>query len=186
MNGWADVPLGVEGLLQAQQVGERLRREHPIAPVYSSPLRRTAETARPIAAGTQRMFRFVRSLREINCGVVDGWPVSRVRSEYPEWWEANLRQQDDEFRWPEGESYRHFRARVLRAIASIARRHEGEEVIVVTHTGVITQIIGSFCGEPPARWDTWRPHHASITTIEVAGDEAKLVRFDDHEHIRKA
>lgn len=184
MNGWADVPLSHGGREQAIALGRRLAEEAPEAVIYASPLRRTVETAQPLAERLGRAPVPLRSIREIHCGIVDGWPTSRVMREYPEWWEANLAQADDDFRWPEGESYRHFRSRCLRAIRALNSRHPAERVIVVTHTGVITQLLGAFCGISAARWDTWRPHHASITRIEVCGDDAMLHTFDDHEHLR--
>jgi len=46
--GRVDLPLDDTGLAQAQAVAKRLA-DHPIVAVYSSPLKRAMETARPTA-----------------------------------------------------------------------------------------------------------------------------------------
>jgi broad specificity phosphatase PhoE len=124
------------------------------------------------------------SLREICCGVLDGWPVAEVEQVYPDLWQANLSRSDDDFGWPGGETYRGFRNRVLRAIRRIARLHRGGRVAVVTHAGVISQIIGSLAGQPAARWQLFRPAPASLTELRWHGDVCRVLRFDDRRHLR--
>jgi broad specificity phosphatase PhoE len=136
------------------------------------------------------------SLREIGCGGVDGWTLARVRRRFPRLWAANLARADERFRWPGGESYREFRARCLRAIRRIAAAHLGARVVVVTHAGVITQVLAAIHGIAPARWDAFRVGNASVTVVRwdrrgaaagaaeatrLAG--AALVRFDDRSHL---
>ena len=70
-------------------------------------------------------------------------PISEVQQRYPKLWEENEAQQNENFSWPDGETYRRFRRRVLRVVNAIARRHEGQRVLVVTHAGVINQVLGT-------------------------------------------
>lgn len=184
--GWTDVPLSERGLRQAEQVMLRLRDEPVRAPIYTSSLRRAEQTAAVIGGATGLPLVPLRCLREIRCGTVDGWPASRVQREFPSRWRANLAQDDVDFRWPGGESYLHFRARTVRGVGAIACRHPGEPVIVVTHAGVVTQLLGSIRGVSPARWETFRPAHASLTLVEWQGARGVLRRFDDREHLEEA
>ncbi|AUX32096.1 MULTISPECIES: histidine phosphatase family protein [Sorangium] len=182
MSGWTDTPLDARGREEAEALGRRLARGPAFDAVYASPLSRALETAR-IAAGAWGPVRTHDGLREIGCGDVDGAPIEEVKARHAALWEANLRQDDDDFRWPGGESYRELRARSLAAIGAIAAAHPGQRVLVVTHAGVIGQILGALHGVPAARWEPFRPGNASLTSLAWQGDRGVLLRFDDREHV---
>lgn len=174
MAGWTDLPLSDEGRMELRSVAAHFDAR-AFAAIYASPLRRARETADALA----RDVRIRAALREIHCGEVDGWTIARVKRELPQLWEANLRQDDDAFRWPGGESYREFRERVRGAIEVLAGAHEGERILVVTHAGVIGQAVGMALGTPPARWGAHRPENLTLT--ELARDDRGLsvVRFGE-------
>ncbi|WP_437941705.1 histidine phosphatase family protein [Sorangium sp. So ce341] len=182
MSGWTDTPLDAQGREEAEALGRRLARGPAFDAVYASPLSRALETAR-IAAGAWGPVRPHDGLREICCGDVDGAPIEEVRARHAALWEANLRQDDDDFRWPGGESYREFRARCLATIGAIAAAHPGQRALVVTHAGVIGQIVGALHGVPAARWEPFRPGNASLTSLSWQGERGVLLRFDDREHV---
>lgn len=180
--GWYDAPLTPLGCEQVQLLRERLWFEPAVSAVYASTLRRAAETAwaAPMAALLSD------SLREIHCGVLDGEPLAEIEARHPDLWRRNLAQIDEDFGWLGGETYRRFRERVLRAIDTIAARHAGERVLIVTHAGVISQIMGTLAGLTAARWEEFRPGNASITEIDWAGGASKVRRFDDRRHLEIA
>lgn len=178
MSGWTDLPLTSEGRLQARRLRERIAEGPPVDAFFASTSRRAVDTA-SILAGERRGTEVCEALREINCGAVDGQPVGEVKRKYPELWATNERQDDPEFRWPGGESYREFRQRCTEAVARIAAEHAGGHVVVVTHAGVIGQIVGAFHGLVPARWSAYRVRNCSVTELLWAADGVSLVRFDD-------
>ncbi|WP_437563229.1 histidine phosphatase family protein [Sorangium sp. So ce542] len=182
MSGWTDTPLDARGREEAEALGRRLAGGPAFDAVYASPLSRALETAR-IAAGAWGPVRTHDGLREICCGDVDGAPIEEVKARHAALWEANLRQDDDDFRWPGGESYRELRARCLAAIGVIAAAHPGQRVLVVTHAGVIGQVLGALHGVPAARWEPFRPGNASLTSLSWQGERGVLLRFDDREHV---
>jgi alpha-ribazole phosphatase/probable phosphoglycerate mutase len=192
--GWADPPLTPLGRAQAARVAEYLAGEPRPAALYASPSARAHETATALGHRLGLPPRLVPALREIHCGRLDGRPLAEVRRRYPELWARNLAQVDDDFRWPGGESYRGFRARVLAALGRIAAAHAGQRVVVVTHTGVISQAIGALDGTAAARWEAHRAGNASLTEVRwPAGDvpgartgpggAGTLVRFDVRAHL---
>jgi len=69
--GWEDLPLDEVGRRQAHAVADLLREE-PIHAVYSSPLIRAVETARPLAAGHHLDIRTREDLKEIDFGQFQG------------------------------------------------------------------------------------------------------------------
>lgn len=177
--GWADIPLSEKGKAQLERVRERF--DPDVADlVYSSDLHRAIITAEAVARG--RRIVQLRSLREISCGIVDGWTVDEVRARFPEQWRENKAESDPHFTWPGGESYVRFRARVERGIRGIAQRHPGGRVLVVTHAGVISQLLGIIDGRSPAAWSKDRPGNCSVTTIRW-DDGPHLVEFDARAHL---
>jgi broad specificity phosphatase PhoE len=151
--------------------------------VYSSPLRRAYDTATAVADSGLAPVRICPALQEIDCGVLDGLPIDEVQRRFPDVWAADLSEADDRFRWPGGESYREFRCRCLRAIRAIARAHQDANVAVVTHAGVVTQIVGALQGISPARWAWSRPATTALTEIVWERGTGSVVTFDDHSHL---
>jgi broad specificity phosphatase PhoE len=183
MSGWHDVPLSAEGRIEIALLARRLQCERSISGIYSSTLRRAADTAAAIASALELPITYVPELREISCGEVDGREIEQVKREYPLLWEKNLRQDDPDFRWPGGESYREFRIRCLRGIRMIAANHAGSQVALVTHAGVISQIIGYVQGMSPARWEAHRPATASVSVLEWQDPSGAVLSFDDRSHL---
>jgi alpha-ribazole phosphatase/probable phosphoglycerate mutase len=182
LNGWTDAPLSDTGLEEARLVVARLAPDARIVAVYTSPLMRARAVAERLASRELPLI-CVRDLSEIGCGEVDGWHVDRVRRHYPLLWHRNELQEDEHLRWPGGESYREFRDRCLAAIDAIVRTHPGQRVVVVTHAGVVCQLLGAIAGKSCARWDAFRPGNASITTVEFRGADRRVVGFDDRAHL---
>jgi probable phosphoglycerate mutase len=179
MTGWTDVPLSPAGEEQARSLGVRMAAEPPAAALYSSPLRRARDTAEVVGRSIGLPVQLRDDLREIACGEADGLPLREVRARFAEVWLRHRRQDDPDARWPGGESYAEFRARVLLETAWISARHPGSSALVVTHAGVISQILGWVQGLPASRWGDWRPGNCSLTEIVWQPGRVELVRFDD-------
>jgi 2,3-bisphosphoglycerate-dependent phosphoglycerate mutase len=165
LQGWFDPPLsrsGIEQVTRFRRLG--LLMTAPAA-LYSSTLVRATQTAEALAVAWQVPLIPEPDFREIHCGRLEGMPLREVAALHPELWARNLAQEDDEFGWPEGESYVGFRARVLGALGALAARHSGQRVAVVTHAGVINQVVGVARGRRAAEWETFRPDPLSATEI---------------------
>jgi broad specificity phosphatase PhoE len=182
LSGWSDLPLTDLGRRQVCALRQAYAGAR-FAAVLSSPLDRALKTADAFAPGNS--IELCSDLREIHCGHMEGMLVEKIMADCPELWSANLRQDDDEFRWPGGESYREFRARCLQALGRIASLFDGERVVVVTHTGFVGQVLGALAGIRAARWDAFRPGNASITELVWSDTERRVVRFDDRSHLRE-
>lgn len=110
-------------------------------------------------------------------------PVGEVRRRFPGLWDANLRQDDEDFRWPGGESYREFRQRCVSAVRTIAAAHPGTSVAVITHAGFITQVVGTIAGASAACWGRSRPRNTTLTEIMWSNGSGALLRLDDGAHL---
>lgn len=184
MSGWTDLPLSAAGRQQARRLVARVRPLLRGARVYSSSSRRAMETAALMTDGRVPITP-LDALREINCGAVDGRSLAEVRLLHPALWIANQRQDDPDFRWPGGESYREFRARCLGAMQDLAGRHPGARLLVVTHAGFISQVVGAVRGVGPAQWEAFRPANCSLTTVIWRAHGGQVVAFDDTDHLHE-
>jgi probable phosphoglycerate mutase len=141
--GHADPPLNAAGRRQAETLAAQLAGGG-VAAIYSSDLRRAAETARIVAdrlglAVTERP-----ELREIDVGSWSGLTSEDVRTRFPEAFE----------RWRsgeighDGETREELALRVVPAVEALAHAHPGETVLVVTHGGVIRALRHHAAGDP--------------------------------------
>ena len=121
--GHADVPLNARGLEQARALGERLSAE-PVDAIYSSDLSRARDTAAVVGKRLGVAVVLDADLREIDVGPIEGLTAEEARG-FDGW---------------QGEPKEAHAARVLRAVHSIAERHPGERVLVVTHGGSLRRI----------------------------------------------
>lgn len=162
--GWLDLPLSPTGERQLQAFRAEPSAFKPEA-LYASSLSRARVTAGALAFNWNVPVSVDPQLREINCGAFEGMPIQEVKHRYPELWARNASQADDNFAWPEGETYKNFRQRIFETLSRIARRHANRRIPVVTHTGVISQVVGAMKGLSPAVWEQYRP--APFTATEV-------------------
>ena len=185
LSGTTDLPLTELGHRQASALahsGALGGADH----VYASPLSRALATAAPLAehAGLEVVCRH--GLEEIHCGELDGVEIDVVRTRFPTVWATNEAQTDAAFRWPGGESYLELRERSVATVNEIGITHRGARVVVVTHAGVISQLIGTIRGVPPARWSAFRVGNASITELDWGTGGGSVVVFDRRDHLPAA
>jgi len=178
--GWLDLPLSPEGQQQLAALARRGCHQPRPDALYTSPLRRTSTVAARLGALWHLQPTTRDALREIHCGTLEGAAIADIQRREPALWARHLAQADDAFAWPGGESYAAFRARVVTGLTAIAGSHPGQRVAVVTHSGVISQVLGLTCGRRPAAWEPDRPAPLTATTVIWSDDHpTEVVRFND-------
>lgn len=148
--------------------------------LYTSTLRRASDVAAELSRAWALVPRAVEWAREIHCGDVEGMPIERLRHRFPVFWARNQAQTDDTFAWPGGETYREFRARVLAGLDAAATAHPGGRVAVVTHAGVVSQVLGVLRHRPAAVWAVDRPDPFTATEVTWEhGAPRAVLTFND-------
>src|SRR5437763_7853030 len=146
VDGHGDPELAPEGREQAEKLADRLAHEH-IDAIYVTTLRRTAETAAPLAKRLGIEPRVEPDLREIYLGEWEGVAFRKYVSEgHP-----TAVQMFAEKRWdviPGAETNEALATRVRAGLERIIAKHVGQLVVVVVHGGVIGQIMGLASGAP--------------------------------------
>ena len=180
--GGTDVPLSDIGRDQLRKLAVRLADE-PIAAVYASPLGRTMETARVLAAPHGLSVTPKDGLREISHGHWEGKTRAVVEKEYPK--EYALWESDPfSFAPPEGETGLAVTARALPALLAIVAAHPGVQVLVASHKATIRLLIGSLLGFDLRRYrDHLDQSPASLNILDFKDvSHARLSLFNDISH----
>ena len=178
--GSYDVPLNAAGRGHLRS----LLRKRPTRPIpdalYASSLTRALEVSSELGAAWALQPQIVDWAREIHCGAVEGMPFEQLQRELPELWARNQEQTDDEFAWPGGETYAQFRARVLAGVQATAAAHPAGRIAVVTHAGVISQVLGVIRRRPAAVWASDRPEPLTATEVTCEGGvPSTVLTFND-------
>jgi probable phosphoglycerate mutase len=177
--GHADPPLSALGREQAQRLAARLVTEH-IDAVYVTSLRRTAETAAPLAAATGHVPVVEHYLREIYLGEWEGWVFEQKFVDR----DPLALQLVEAERWdliPGCEPIDGFADRVRAGIGRIAVAHPDERVLVVVHGGVIGEVLAQASGSRP--WAFIGADNASISHVVVTDTRWVVRRFNDTTHL---
>jgi 2,3-bisphosphoglycerate-dependent phosphoglycerate mutase len=179
VGGHGDPPLSSEGSKQARRVGARLAATG-VAAIYVTNLRRTAQTAEPLAERLGLDLRVEPDLREVYLGeweggifrkmVADGHPIS-LRMAAEERWDVI----------PGAEPAAVLEDRVRAAIDRIAAAHQGERVAVFTHGGVIGQALALASGSRPFAF--LGAENASISRLVLTADQWIVRGFNDTAHL---
>ena len=132
--GWRDVPADLTDIAAL----DRLAAFLPDAPVISSDLRRTRDTADAIARGRMRLPDQP-GLREFDFGAWDGLTFDVVSARWPDLSRAYWEEPGD-VTPPDGESWNTASARVEAARQDIRSRHKGDLIIVAHFGTILTQV----------------------------------------------
>lgn len=181
LEGRGDPPLAPDGLWQAEAAAERLAGE-PLTGLFTSTLRRTRETAAPLARMTGLQPVAIADLCEVSLGDWDGGEF-RVRAREGDPLIAEVLTKE---RWdliPNAESPEAFAARVTRGLdAVVAAAGPGVAVAVFVHGGVIAELCRQATRSRPFAF--LMNDNASITRLVVhPHGRLHLRSFNDISHL---
>jgi broad specificity phosphatase PhoE len=149
--GWLPGRLSPRGRDLARELGQR-RRDDGIAAVFSSDLRRAAETASLAFEGSALPVLLDWRLRECDYGQRNGMPAAELH--------ASRRDHLDR-PYPDGESWRQAVARAARLLDDLPPRWDGQRVLIIGHVATrwaLDHVLGGVPLEELAVADfAWQP-----------------------------
>lgn len=180
VDGHDDPALAPEGREQAERVGERLSRLR-IAAIYVTPLRRTHETAAPLAARLGLTPVVEPDLREVNLGEWEGGAFRRnVAEGHPIAGRMFAEQRWDVI--PGAEPGEAFGARVRAGLTRIVTAHRDQRVVAVVHGGVIGELVRQAV-DGRRGFAFVGADNGSISHLVVHDDRWIVRRFNDTSHL---
>lgn len=179
VDGHGDPPLSELGRWQADQVGSRLADEQ-IAAIYVTTLRRTHQTAAPLAARLGIDPVVEPDLREVHLGEWEGGLYrERIAAQDPIA-EKIFREE----RWdaiPGAESNESLRTRTVGAIQRIQAGHPDQTVVAVVHGGVIGALLAHAAMARPFAFSG--ADNGSIHHLVVTPERWIVRRYNDTGHL---
>lgn len=182
VDGHGDPALAPEGREQAERVADRLAAERLDA-IYVTSLRRTAETAAPLADRLGLTPVVEPDLREVHLGE---WEGGMFRQRMAEGHPIALQVRAEE-RWdmiPGAEPAATFAQRVRTAIRRIVAAHPDQRVAVFAHGGTIGQLMVEAVGGGRG-FAFVGADNGSISHLVAVGEQWILRRFNDTSHLQE-
>ena len=166
VGGWYDTSLTEKGRNQARKIAAALYSEigEQNIPIYSSDLKRCAETAEAFAEVFNSTVTLDRNLREMSWGDAEG--------KNQEWWDKNITPKpvdgnrlDHKLVW-NAESRRDVGTRIQNTVNRIVSRSD-KNIIIVTHRFALTFVIMAWLRIPVENMDYCRfnTRYGSVTLL---------------------
>src|SRR5574341_688916 len=184
IQGSLDPELSSRGLRQTDLLVSHLRPHLPsaVAAIYTSPLRRAAQTADQIAATYGIPVVHEPDLREMSLGKWEGMTVAEIQATYPgcyeQWLEDPLA-----FPAPGGEDLRSFERRVVGGLERMQNTHPKADLIVVSHGGVIKALLCFALGLDVRYLFRLKQDNTAINQIELDGRARRVLLLNDTCHL---
>jgi probable phosphoglycerate mutase len=172
VDGPADPGLSDLGQRQAEALATWLAPER-IEAVYTSPLRRSVETAQPVGEALGLAVTPDDALAEYDADAMAYIPIEELRAA-------------GDPRWMEGpDDIAGFQARVVEGVDRLAAAHPSQRIALVCHGGVINVVVSAVLGIGPRM--VFLPAYTSISRVLVASTgERSLESLNETGHLRMA
>jgi broad specificity phosphatase PhoE len=174
--GLLDPGLSERGLKQAELLGRALEKEK-IDVIYSSPLRRTYQTAQEIAKRHGLEFVEDKRIIEIDHGVWSGMLVEEVKERFPEDFRRWL-EEPHRVKFEGGESLEDVFKRVKDFVEFLREKHWGQTVAIVSHTVPIRAMLCALLNIDLSKFWAFGCDNASYSLVHVEEKRNVIVKLN--------
>ena len=162
--GRTDLELTEAGMAQAHTIKKKLARELPDA-IFSSPLKRTYQTAEIINKSFGLPIQTVDSLKERDFGLWDNFTFDEIKSKHPA--EAERWLTDPTSLIPGGENLIQFHQRIISFLDGLIPDYPNGRILLVTHGGCIRTMITYLLRFKTEECWRFKVNIGSIAKVEV-------------------
>jgi broad specificity phosphatase PhoE len=166
--GRAEVDLDEVGIRQARATAARLN-PWEISAVYSSPLKRAFSTASILAARRGLTV-------QPEPGLID--------IDYPTVYDLWLKR-PHQVSFPGGEGLADIRKRAVSTVETLAPKHDGQTVVLVSHKVVIKVLLCHFLGLGDTHFWRFQQGFCALNVVEVDGKSVVLHLINDACHLER-
>ena len=160
----------VSGKRRAEALSEMFAGRRIMA-VYSSPLARAVQTARPIAAACAAELVFCSSLTDVDTGAWEGLTTPDILKDARS---ADLLRDPEAFCYPGGEPVADAYGRATRFFEALAERHAGNNIVVVAHRQINRLIIAHLVTLGLGQAKDIDQDPGCVNTVRVIGGNLEL------------
>ena len=178
VNGdYAHAPLTELGQQQAAKTGQYLAAQQRLDGFFSSPVRRARETATIIGEKIGETPAIKTGIQEIGGLEVPLLAACEVLSIFDPVEDYLDDHAGKLIRWP-------LEGRVANALLEIVMAYPGQEVAVVTHSGVISSVLAWLFPEQRLKWWLTTVNNCSFTRFRVENAHFELIDLNDTKHLQ--
>ena len=173
-------PLTALGREQAAQTGQYFSaQQNHLDGFYSSPLRRTQETAGIIGATIGQSAELREGIQEVRLREMPALvflEILSISDPVEDYLDAHA---GGPIRWP-------IEGRVSGVLLDVVAKHPNQRVAVIAHAGVISAALSWYL--PEERWRWWRTtvSNCSFTRFRVENTRAQLLAVNEIQHLSAA
>jgi broad specificity phosphatase PhoE len=180
--GRRDIELNERGRKEASAIADALRHKNLDA-IYTSPLTRAVETARPLAALLHREITPIQDLTDISYGDWEGIAYREIKTRYPDIL-ATWEQEPELVRFPHGETLDEVRERSYGVLREVVEKHANESILIVSHRVVNKVLLCAVLGLSTAHFWNIKQDTGCINLLECSNQLFVLCQLNDTCHLR--
>ncbi len=185
LQGHTDIALNATGLQQARQMAAALA-DTALSHIYSSDLLRAWETAQALASANGAALTRDARLRERSFGEYEGQRFIDIEAQDPDS-ALRWRKREPAFTPPGGESLLALQARISQAVFQLAAQHQGQQIALVAHGGVLDTLYRLATRQDLQAPRTWELANTSVNRLLWTPDSGlTLVGWGDTSHLQQA
>lgn len=178
IQGSGNSALTREGIDNCRRWARHLSTAEPVwHRIISSPLQRARETASLLNEELGLPLHLEDGIREQDWGAWEGQTLEAIKQRWPRNWEQLLASGWD-FRPPDGESRREVLARAQQALRECSTRWPGENLLIVTHLGIIKTLLYAIENRAFLPREPKIVHRNRFHTVAWDGETFKLLQRD--------
>ena len=181
--GHSDLPLNNKGISQARALAQALKNE-TIDAMYSSPLKRSVETARLIGEFHPSTTLIKESdLKEMNLGDFEGIEAQQWAEHHKEFRKA-WNENPADLTMPGGESLREVQLRASDSLERISESHEPDSTLLIcSHNFVIVSLLCFISKTPLNQFRKLQQDTAALNVFYKHGMDYHLEIVNDCRHL---
>jgi probable phosphoglycerate mutase len=181
--GRLDLPLTALGQRQILATAQAVAATWRPAAIYSSPLKRTRDTAGAVAQACGSTCNVLPDLNDIDYGVWQGQTHSDIKKAepnlYARWFAA-----PHLMRFPSGESLQDVVARAAGVLFDVVARYGEETVVLVSHDSVGRALLLQLLDQPLSAYWRLTLSPCSISVVDIVASRTSALAINDIAHLR--
>ena len=169
------VHLNEHGKKQAQALADALTNV-PVKAIYSSPLERAMETAKPIAKSLGLAVQKEKGLLETNVGDWQGRSLKRLYL-YKHW--KVVQRAPSRAQFPNGETFYECQNRIVSTLDGILAKHKQKDIVAcVFHADPIKLAVAHYIGLPLDQFQRLGCNTGSVSALAIGEMGANLMKLN--------
>lgn len=181
--GQADISLNKTGHLQARSLAEFLT-DFPLKTVYSSPLSRAQQTAKPIAKKQKLKVEISDLLLDISYGKWQGLSHDKVAKKWPKLFKL-WHQAPQKVKFPGGESLADVQKRIKAFLKMVIKKYPEGVIAAVSHRVAIKVLLCTALKLPLSYFWQFQQSTAAFSVLAYQEGLFSLVRLNETCHLKK-